>query len=303
LCALALLFATWGPAWPQDKVKLKLTRPEGHVATYKNACQVEYFSDMGEWILPGRQARDDLQVIINQQWKSREEAAQGPPGPGDPGAGEVQALLEKSDSGVIIDGHPLIPFEFPHTMDLLKGKGFSWNLAPGGRAGTFRPMEGDYHGIRPGMVTDLQQCWMPELYPVLPEGPVGPGDTWTAHQTFRATYGEIGREGLVDIESTYKVKKIKEKKGALEVEIEEKRKIQYIGWMFAGRLSLLLGGEGQGTAKWKINTATNQVVSHEARMEIERPAVRLAESGQPIGGVKAELSWRFKRKLEKWKEK
>ena len=303
LCVLVVLFAACGSGWAQDKVTLKLTRPEGHVAKYKNSCQIEYYSNLGKWILPGREAGDDLHVAINLEWKSREEAASASSTAGEAGVGEVLAHLEKADSGVRIDGRPLIPFEFPHTLDLLKGKSFSWYLSAGGRADRFRPMEGNYHGIRPGMVTDLQQFWMPELYPVLPEGPVGPGDTWTGHQTFRATYGEIGREGLLDFDSTYEIKKIRRKKGVVQVEIEEKREIRYTGWMFAGLLSLMLEGTGEGKAKWVIDTASSQVVSHSARMAIERPKVMLAENGQPFGGVKAEASWRFKRKLEKWTEK
>ncbi len=302
LCVLALLFAVCGSGWAQDKVTLRLTRPEGHVAVYKNSYQMDYFSDRGTWILPSRDGGDELHVAINQEWKSREEAA-GPPSAADASdLGEVEAHLEKADSGVRIGGRPLIPFEFPQTMDLLKGKGYSWHLSAVGRASQFRALEGDYHGIRSGMVTDLQQCWTPELYPVLPERPVGPGDTWTAHQTFRAVYGEIGREGLIDFESTYKVKKIRKKKNALEVEIEEKREVRFVGWMFTGLLSLLIDGQGQGTAKWKIDAASNQIVSHEARLVIERPKVMRAQSGQPFGGVKAEVSCRFKRKLEKWKK-
>ena len=303
LCVLTILLAAYEPGWTQDKVTLKLAPPEGHVASYKNYSQLEYFSDMGNWLRPGGQGENELQVTITQEWKSKEEAVSAPPAEGSSAqedAGMILARLEKADSGVRIDGHPLIPFEFPHTMDQLKGKSFSWHLSADGHASRFRRMEGDYRGIRPGMVTDLQQSWMPELYPLLPGGPVGEGDTWTGHQTFRAIYEEIGKDGLVDFQSTYEVKKIRRKKGVVEVEIEEKRQVRYTGWMFAGILSLMLDGKGQGTAKWKIDTAKNQVVSHEARMEIERPGVTLAENGQPMGGIKAELNWRYKRKLDKW---
>ena len=303
LCVTGIQVGIWGTVEGQEKVTLRLAYPEGQTAVYKNTYIFEYTSDKGKWLLPGRDSGGDLHVVITGEWRSQEKARPIASASGEAtDTVEIEAALEKADSGVRIDGRPLTFQEYPFTLDLMNGRKFTWRFSPHGRVGHFSPVAGRHPPSRPGLVTDLRQFWMPEVCPLLPETDVGKGDTWTGEQAFEAVYSELGLMGLVGLKSTYEVKKIEKKKGQVRVVIQEDRKVRYRGWMYAGLLSLLLGGEGEGSGKWVIDISRGLVLSHDVRMEIDRPMVMLAGTREPLGNIRAETRWTFKRKLDKLKK-
>ena len=109
----------------------------------------------------------------------------------------------------------------------------------------------------------------------------------------------MGRNALVGLKSTYRVKKIQEKKGRVEVTIEEDREVQYQGWIDVYYASLFLKGEAEGSGEWVIDAGRGVVLQHKARMELDHPEVTKAGEVEPVGGIRAKASLKFERKLEK----
>ena len=215
---------------------------------------------------------------------------------------EVLVKIEKADSRAMHNRTRLTYEQFPFVMDMLNGREFSWRVSPGGRSAHFVPEFRSYTLSRQDMITDLRQLWQPELYPVLPEEPVGQGDTWSGEMEFEWPFANMDlmeRKARVELSCIYKVKKISSKKGRRVVKIQEERKVRYTGWMHVELVSLLLDGEGKGSGEWEIDVTRGLVLSHKAYMDIDEPKVTVVGDKKPLDGIRAEYKIFFERKLDK----
>ncbi len=297
-----LFFLGSGPVYGAVKVALLLTYPEGRRVRYKNTYSIEYFSDRAELILmdPG-----SISMGFDGEWRSWESVgkAEFQLG-GEIEEGEVGMLgtIEKADSRALFANSRLTFEQYPFALDLLKGRQFSWRISPDGRVHHFDPNFRVYEVKRQDLVTDIFQFWMPGLCPVLPEGAVGEGDTWTGERTFERSFASMdlmGKKARMNLKSTYEVKKIKEKKGRMEVTIEETREFHYAGWLDIDFVSLYLEGRGQGFGEWVIDASRGVVLSHKVRLDLDRPGVTKLGDREPLDDIRAEVKMNFQRKLEK----
>ena len=104
---------------------------------------------------------------------------------------------------------------------------------------------------------------------------------------------------LVQFTSAYKLKKIKKQKGYRVVEIEEEREVHYRIWFHIEVLSLVIDGKGSGNAEWEIDIDRGLVLSHNMKIGLGLPQVRMAGDPKPIDDIKAEIELVFSRKLDK----
>ena len=290
LCLLGL----FEPVVGQEKVSLRLLYPEGRTVRYKNKHSLYYFSDKGEIIL----ASGSFDARHYGEWQSREVVV---PIEGDGTGVRVVASISKAGSQATLMGSRLSYEDFPFTLDMLNDREFSWQVSPEGDINRFQPDFPAFKIERQDMITDLYQFWVPEIAPVLPEGPVGKGDTWQGEQVFERRFFsmDVGGTCVTQFTSTYKVKKIKKKKGWTTVEIEEDRKVRYRGWFHIEALSLLIDGEGSGNADWEIDVDRGLMLSHKMKIGIGEPQVTMAGQANPIEGIHAEIELVFSRKLDK----
>ena len=289
LCAMGIMVVEVCAA---DQVMLKLQYPEGRIARYKNKYRLDYFSDKAEMIL--REGSFTMQGY--GEWRSREMVVEE----GD--SIKVTARVDKAGSQAILTGERLTYEQFPYTLDLLNDLSFAWEIAPRGQVGAFGPDFPAFKAKRKDMITDLRQVWMPGLAPVLPDQPVSVGDTWEGEQRIEVPFYDFdaGLEpSLVQFSSAYKLKKIKKQKGYRVVEIEEEREVHYRIWFHIEVLSLVIDGKGSGSAKWEIDIDRGLVLSHNMKIGLGLPQVRLAGTPNPIENIEAGIELVFSRKLDK----
>ncbi len=291
LCAIGIMMVG-GEVYATDQVILKLQYPEGRVVRYKNKYRLEYFSDKAEIIL--REGTFGVQGY--GEWRSREMVVEG----GD--SAKVMAKVDKGGSQAMLSGERLTYEQFPYTLDLLNDLSFVWRIAPGGQAVEFDPDFSAYKAERKDMITDLRQVWMPGLAPVLPDHPVSVGDTWEGEQRIEVPFYDFDagfEPSLVQFTSTYKLKKVKEQKGYRVVEIEEEREVYYRIWLHIEVLSLVIDGTGSGNAEWEIDIDRGLVLSHNMKIGLGLPQVRMVGDPKPIEDIRAEVELVFSRKLDK----
>lgn len=215
---------------------------------------------------------------------------------------KVTARIDKAGSQATLSGERLTYEQFPYTLNMLNNLSFAWQIAPGGRATGFGPDFPAFKVERRDMITDLRQVWMPGLVPVLPDQAVSVGYTWEGEQSIEVPFYKFSagiEPSLMQFRSTYKVKKIKNKKGHQVVEIEEEREIRYRGWLHFEVVSLVIDGKGTGHGNWEIDADRGLVLSHDMKIAVERPQVRLAGDPNPIEDIKAQIELIFSRKLDK----
>ena len=291
LCAMGIM-VVGGEVCAADQVMLKLQYPEGRVVRYKNKYRLEYFSDKAEIIL--REGTFGVQGY--GEWRSREMVVEG----GD--SAKVMAKVDKGGSQAMLSGERLTYEQFPYTLDLLNDLSFVWRIAPGGQVVEFEPDFLAYKAERKDMVTDLRQVWMPSLAPVLPDQAVSVGDTWEGEQRIEVPFYDFDagfEPSLVQFTSTYKLKKVKKQKGYQVVEIEEEREVHYRIWLHIEVISLVIDGTGSGNADWEIDIDRGLVLSHNMKIGLGWPQVRLAGTPNPVEDIKAQIELIFSRKLDK----
>lgn len=290
LCAMGMLVGVL-EVYAADQVILKLQYPEGRVVRYKNKYRLDYFSDKAEMIL--REGSFGAQYY--GEWRSR-EVVEGSD------SVKVTARVDKAGSRATLLGERLTYEQFPYTLDVLNGLSFVWGIAPGGQVGEFDPDFPAFKAKRKDMITDLRQVWMPGLAPVLPDRAVSVGDTWEGEQRIEVPFYNIDagfEPSLVQFTSTYKLKKVKKQKGHRVVEIEEERKVYYRIWLHIEVLSLVIDGKGSGNADWEIDIDRGLVLSHNMKIGLGLPQVRMVGDPKPIEDIKAEIELVFSRKLDK----
>ena len=291
LCAMGMLVGVL-EVYATDQVMLKLQYPEGRVVRYKNKYRLEYFSDKAEIIL--REGTFGVQGY--GEWRSREMVVEG----GD--SAKVMAKVDKAGSQATLSGERLTYEQFPYTLDLLNDLSFVWRIAPGGQVVEFDPDFSAYKAERKDMITDLRQVWMPSLAPVLPDQAVSVGDTWEGEQRIEVPFYDFDagfEPSLVQFTSTYKLKKVKKQKGYRVVEIEEEREVHYRIWLHIEVLSLVIDGTGSGNAEWEIDIDRGLVLSHNMKIGLGWPQVRMAGDPKSIDDIKAQIELIFSRKLDK----
>jgi len=302
LCLIGMSVGLSDRAQAEEKVALRLMPREGQTARYKQKYSLEFNSDRAEVISVSESKRGMVRVLVNGEWKSQETVRplELEPGEAEAVAGTVETLARFEDgmSQVSYQGKLLTYRQFPFTLDALNGHEFSWRISPEGVPEQFAPAFRAYTLYRPDLVTELGQLWIPEVYPVCPEQAVGKGDTWSGHMAFELSFISLDQKALVDQSCTYKVKKIKVKKGRTVVEIEEERKIRYKGWIYAGPVSVFLYGAGSGSGKWEIDATRGVVLSHQIKLGVSRPEVTVVGQDSPVPNIRAQVELMFQRKLE-----
>ena len=296
------------PLQASESVTIRLTFPEGRTAIYKHIYKCKYASDQAEHILPERIARPGrVGVELNGMWKSREQVRTtvgAPDAEATPTGVSMLAKLDEATSRVVFGGQILSNEQWePYDLAALEGRKFSWRITPEGEVRDFKAEFREYELHRQDLVTDLGQLWMPEYHPTLPEGPVTVGDTWKGTRVFESRFlqGSVRRrhKALVNTVSSYRLKKLGRKKGRMTVEIEEKREIDYTGWLFTAYVSVVLRGEGTGLATWVIDVDRGLVLSEKTRMKLRRPEVFIPGRETSLGKVIADYRLDFERKLDK----
>jgi hypothetical protein len=307
---IALLVGTvfWvGTTFSSDAqtVDLTLKYPEGRQAEYKNRYRFEYYSNRAELIV---MQSGSMRVIVESEWRSNEITRKPEPLPDEEIADGVMAInasLSNSASSAIFLGEKQTYEQYPLTFEMFNDRAFKWRVTPISEIQKFEPDFPAYRVERQDLINDLYQAWVPTLSPVIPDHSVGLGDTWNGSQEFERPFVSMdmmGRKSLVGIKSRYEVKEIKNKKGSVEVKIQEEREVEYKVWLDVSSASLFLHGTGIGKGEWVIDTTQGIVLSHKMHMDVDRPAVTKAGQNDPLADIQAELKIDVERKLTQLKK-
>ena len=302
---LGVLLGSFAMPIQAEKVTLSLKHPKGRTAEYKNKYRFEYFSNRAELIV---MSTGTMRTSIESEWTSeetitdpnflpQEEAVEGVVG--------VNAKIKKAASAAIFLGEKQTYEQYPFTFEMFKDRAFKWRVTPENRVQNFDPVFPAYRVERQDLVTDIFQAWVPALNPILPDGPVGEGDTWTGEHAFERPFFSMDmmrRKSLVGLKSTYRVKEIKKRKGRVEVKIEEEREVEYKGWLDVSSASLFLHGTGIGEGEWVIDATNGIVLEHKMHMDVDRPTVIKAGQTEPLADIHAELKIDVERELKKLKK-
>lgn len=287
-----------------QKVMIELKYPEGRMAEYKNKYRFEYFSNRAELIV---MQSGSMRSIVESEWRSTETVTQPEVLPNEEiaeGVIGIKADIKKAASSAIFLGQKQTYEQYPLTFEMFNDRAFTWQITPQNEVQKFEPAFPAYRVERQDLVTDIYQAWLPAVCPVLPDKPVGKGDTWTGERAFERRFFStdmMGRKSLVGIKSTYRVKEVKKRKGHDVVKIEEEREVEYKGWMDVSSASLFLHGTGIGEGQWVIDVTDGIVLEHKMHMDVDRPTVIKAGDKEPLADIHAELKIDVERKLQKLK--
>jgi hypothetical protein len=296
-CVVTTLLLASGSSHGQEKVTLlPLVHPE-MTAEYKHDYSVLYKSDSAEQIVPGRSTRGWVQLDVKGSWKSKETSK----AIDDTDDFLLNATIDKAFNTFFFDQKMKTYDQHPYTLDQLDDRGFSWTVSSKGEVSEVVHHFKRNELNRPDIVTTFEQTWAPEIHLVLPETPVGQGDTWTGKQTFTAPFDQVPEKALIELSSTYEVKKLGKSKGNATIVIKEKRKVKCRTWAFVTPVSVIYEGEGVGEVEWKIDVDRRVVLSQKSKMTIQRPQVTVASNEKPADNIKAEVTLRYNRKLKKLK--
>ncbi|MCE2440355.1 MAG: hypothetical protein J4F39_13110 [Candidatus Latescibacteria bacterium] len=298
LC-LAVLLSIGASIHAREKVSLQVTYPDGRTIKYKHKYSFAFKSDRAEVIVPGRTQRGFTSGEIRGEWRSREVIHAGTDGESNAQATRLVATLNKAVNGFFFENKRLTHDQFPYTLEQLDDWEFTWFLSSDGAVQRQTSNNSARDLNRPDVLTDLWQIWTPELKPVLPENPVGPGDTWSGEVNFKTPVMMIDDEAIVELKSTYKVKNIATKKGNKIVTFEEDRKVRFRAPVNIGSLQLVVDGTGEGKGTWVIDATRGIVISHKVRSNLTRPEVRRVDHRKPVDNIRAEIDLSYERKLDK----
>jgi len=302
---IGILVANWVGSAQGEKVTLSLKFPEGRTVEYKNKYRFEYYSNRAELIV---MQSGSMRAIVESEWRSDEKVMKPEALPDEEipeGVMAVHAGISKAASAAIFLGEKQTYEQYPLTFEMFNDRAFKWRVTPEGEVQKFAPDFPGYRVERQDLITDIYQAWVPAMTPVLPDGPVGEGDSWTGERVFERPFVSMDmmrRKSLVHIKSTYRVKEIKNRKGRLEVKIEEERQVEYKGWLDVSAASLFLHGSGIGEGEWVVDATNGLLLEHKMHMDIDQPVVIKAGKVDPLADIHAELKIDIERKLEKIKK-
>lgn len=299
LCIGVFTMTLAGPAFGQTAT-VELAYPEGRTAVYKNKFSLRFTSDSADKLLTGRDTQGRVMAVGRGEWMSTEVPYSEISSMEDSlkeGERGVLATISDADNSLEFQGQRLTSSKIPNPFTELNDKKFAWRFNGEGEVLSFHPRFRIYQLSNRGMIAELYQLWMPGFCPLYPEGEVAKGDTWSDEQTLLE-----GANAQVKIASTYEVKKVEEDDGAIIVELEEERQVEYTYLLNGGAFAVVLSGAGEGKGEWKIDTSNGVVLEHESEVEIERPAVMKPGTLEVIPEVRANLRLTFKRELDDLKE-
>ena len=298
LC-LALLLSSGASIRAADKVALQVTYPDGRTVKYKHKYSFTFKSDRSEVIVPGRTKRGFTSGEIRGEWRSREIIHAGADGESSENATRLVATVSKAVNGFFFENKRLTHDQFPYTLEQLDDWELTWFLSSDGTVERHSSNKSARELNRPDVLTDLLQIWTPELQPVLPPDPVGPGDTWTGETNFKTPILVLDDEAIVELKSNYKVKNVGARKGNKIVTFEEDRKVRFRAPVRIGSLQLVVDGSGEGKGTWVIDATRGIVISHKIRTNLTRPEVRRVDHRKPVDNIRAEIDMSYERKLDK----
>lgn len=298
LC-LAVLLSIGTSIHATEKVNLRVTYPDGRTVKYKHKYSVVFKSDRSEVIVPGRTRRGFTSGEIRGEWRSREVVDAGGEGETDEKATRLVAKVSKAVNGFFFENKRLTHDQFPYTLEQLDDWELTWFLSPDGTVQRHTSDNSPRELNRPDILTDLWQIWSPELHPVFPQDPVGPGDTWSGETNFKTPILVLDDEAVVEVKSTYKVKNVASKKGNKVVTLEEDRNVRFRAILNIGSLHLVVDGTGEGNGTWVIDATRGIVISHKVRTNLTRPEVRRVDHRKPVDNIRAEIDLSYERKLDK----
>ena len=296
---LALLLSSGVSIDAADKLALRVNYPDGRTVKYKHKYSFAFKSDRSEVIVPGRTKRGFTSGEIRGEWRSREIVHAGAEGESDENATRLVATVNKAVNGFFFENKRLTHDQFPYTLDQLDDWELTWFLSSDGTVERKSGNKSERDLNRPDILTDLWQIWTPELQPVLPPDPVGPGDTWTGETNFKTPILVLDDEAIVELKSKYKVKNVGTKKGNKIVTFEEDRKVRFRAPVRIGSLQLVVDGTGEGKGTWVIDATRGIVISHKIRTNLTRPEVRRVDHLKPVDNIRAEIDLSYERKLDK----
>jgi hypothetical protein len=300
VCIGMVSFTLFDRVAAQEAVELKVSHPEGKTVYHKYSYVFDFQSDHPELVDPTTSGRGIARVVDYGEWVSGVATESDKPTEAEKvpeGLTKVRATIEKSESQPSVGGARLGSERFPHTLENLTGREFTWRLTGRDSVSDFRGEFQAYAISRADIVTDLYQLWMPEAYPVLPEGPVTKGSSWTGSRSFEMPYRQMNGSALVSFTTEVELKEIKEKKGRRLAILQEKRKVKYRKWLFVSPVSIVFEGEGEAKGEWAIDLDRQLVQSHKMKLRLKRPVVRTAGKEKVHEQVTAQVQLEIKSKF------
>jgi hypothetical protein len=301
LPVIGLCFVFGLPVTTYSAEKVEIWQDFTKKLAYKNSWASEYFSKHAD-VIDKDKDTGTVDVKVYGKWTSIEEP-QAPKDGDATGTVRIKATIRDAESTVKEDGARISLKNFPHVMEGLSNRDISWRMTADGNLDQFQPEFPTYEITSYSLVSDLHQLWMPEYRLGLPDGPVGPGDTWTGEQLIEVPLNQIEKKGTVKTKSTYKIKKIKSKDGVNTAEIEEMREVEYTGWIFSGAVSILVDAIGEGKGKWIVDVDNGVVLSQEIKIKFGKVDVTIVDvtfekPDEKVEDAKAKMKLEFKRKLD-----
>jgi hypothetical protein len=302
-----------GTAATAQKVVLKMKRHDGATATYKHLFTTRFKSDRAD-LLTSRNSQvggadsnirnDDVSLEVTGEWNTRE--TWGPKQDTSEGTGEwrIAAKLIEADSRASVNGKKLGFEKYPFGFEQLRNREMSFEMHSTQGPSLIRPEFRVYQlREREDIVTDMSLAWASGIAPSFPDHAIGEGDTWEAEQKLTFPFYALeatGREAEIVVKSTYTVKKLK--KGGKVFEIEEERKIAYLGWTETSNLSVMVEGSGKGNATWEFDVEKGIVNKCRYQQFLDRPSISIYGKNKVLEEVRAEYSMVYQMKLDKFKK-
>ncbi|MDP6775545.1 MAG: hypothetical protein QGI83_02140 [Candidatus Latescibacteria bacterium] len=212
-------------------------------------------------------------------------------GIGEDGTLSLSVLYENLNESLTVGGNPVMRSVYA----LLADRPFGIDLRPWGILAGFTPPNLGASDIYDRELLDLLAPGL-ELYnglcaPVLPEEPVGVGDTWTAEREYDASYAAVGRDAKLKVKSTFEVKKAKKQKGSRCFEIEEKLEVTSLEIYVFGDQVMSAEGTGTGEAKFLFDYEQGLIRKYDSKFQLKADAEILRGIAQEVGAQKSVDRW------------
>lgn len=310
---ISFLILGGGSIVTAQKVVVKMKNHAGAIATYKHSFRTRFKSDRSDLLASantsvggqeGNIRNDDVRLEITGEWRTEESWV--PREKGSEGSGEwkIVAKILESDSRATLNGEKIGYEKFPFTLEQLKNREFSFELSPAKGPSLMKPEFRPWQlHDRTDIVTDLFLVWASGISPSFPDYAIAEGDTWESEQTLKFPFYALeatAKEAAISVKSQYTVKKVK--KGGKIFEIAEDREVQYLGWTETSSFSVIIAGDGKGSATWEIDTEKGIVNKCRYQQFIGRPDISIYGENKVLEQVRAEYEMGYEMKLDKFKK-
>lgn len=262
------------PAGEEGPVLLRYRHPEGQQTVYKIKRSIDL-------------EMDKLRCQALFEHKCTERLT----GTGEDGTLNLSVFYQDMTEQITVGGNPV---ERP-VYDLLTHRPFGIDLDPRGHLVGFARPSVEAVDI---YVLELMDLLTPglELYhgscvPVLPETPVGVGDTWSAEREYGAAYGQLGKEAKLKIASRFEVKKARKQKGSWCFEIDEKFTLTSLEIYVLGDQVMSAEGTGSGEGKLLFDYEQGLIRKYDTKFQLSGDATILRGIAQEVGAQKSVDRW------------